>query len=57
MQHISAPLMEFERLKLLKEFKTDPPPAKPAGEGDEESPPPPPTQNEDGSPMVYVDYM
>lgn len=49
--------MEFERLKLIKEFKTDPPPAKPAEEGAEEPPPPPPTQNENGTPMIYIDYM
>ena len=48
--------MEFERQKLLKEFKTDPPPPKPAEEGDEEGPPSLPTQNDDGSPMIYIDY-
>ena len=60
-QHISAPLMEFERLKLIKEFKTDPPAPKPAeegteGEGGEDSPPLPPTEKEDGTPMGYIDY-
>lgn len=53
--------MEFERLKLIKEFKTDPPAPKPAeegteGEGGEDSPPLPPTEKEDGTPMGYIDY-
>ena len=61
LQHISAPLMSFERLKLMKEFKTDPPAPKPVGEegegtSEEEPPPPPPTENEDGEPMSYIDY-
>lgn len=49
--------MEFERQKLIKEFKADPPQPKPAEEGGAEEPaPPPPTENEDGTPMNYVDY-
>ena len=57
LQHISAPLMGFERLKLMKEFKADPPLPKPAGEGEEEqTTPPEPLLNEDGQPMAYIDY-
>ena len=59
-QHISAPLMGFERQKLLKEFKTDPPPPKPAEEGaeaGEEATPSQPLMNEDGTPMAYIDYV
>ena len=55
--------MGFERLKLIKEFKTDPPAPKPTEEGEgegisegEEPPPPPPMENEDGTPMSYIDY-
>lgn len=60
MQHISAPLMGFERLKLMKEFKTDPPLPKLAKEGaeaEEEATPPEPLLNEDGTPMAYIDYL
>jgi hypothetical protein len=61
MQHISAPLMGFERMKLMKEFKTDPPLPKPvAGEGAEpggQTTPPEPLLNEDGTPMAYIDYL
>lgn len=56
-QHISAPLMEFERLKLIKEFKTEPPPSKPAAEGAGDATPPQPLMNQDGTPMAYIDYL
>ena len=59
MQHISAPLMGFERQKLMKEFKADPPLPKPTGEGEEseeQTTPPEPLLNEDGQPMAYIEY-
>ena len=55
--------MGFERLKLMKEFKADPPLPKPvAGEGEgaeagEQTTPPEPLLNEDGTPMAYIDYL
>lgn len=54
-QHISSPLMEFERLKLLREYKTDPP--KPTGEDGTEQPPPTPVPAEGEEPPIFVDYM
>ncbi len=54
LQHISAPLMEFERQNLIKEFTMVPPVTAPV-EGEEpieETTPP-----EDGeAPLVFVDY-
>lgn len=55
--------MGFERLKLIKEFKADPPLPKPAGgkgegaEPEEQTTPPEPQLNEDGTPMAYIDYL
>ncbi len=55
-QHVSSPLMEFERLKLIKEYKTDPPKTQASEvEGEEKQPSP---QPEDGEELpVYIDYM
>lgn len=48
--------MEFERLKLIKEYKTNPPKPKPPQEGEEAEEPPPPVP-EGEEPPVFVDYM
>lgn len=54
LQHISAPLMEFERQKLIKEFTMvlpDTPPEEGEGPTEETTPP------EDAeAPPVFVDY-
>ena len=48
--------MEFERLKLLREYQTDPPKPKPPEDG-EEQPLPPPEPVEGEEPPLFVDYM
>ena len=52
LKHISSPLLEFERKKLINEYKTDPP--KPSGDEEAEAVPPPET-GEEGP--VFIDYM
>ena len=51
MQHISAPLMEFERLKIIKKFKTELKLSPGTGEEGTE----PAAQGEDGA-NNYIDY-
>ena len=43
--------MEFERIKLINEYKVDPP----ERGGDPEAAPPPPAEGEEKP--VYIDYM
>jgi hypothetical protein len=45
--------MEFERMKLISEYKTDPP--KPSGEDETAAAAPPPAT--EGETPVFVDYM
>jgi len=52
-QHISAPLMEFERQKLIAAFVTSPPPPEPTEEGTPDEQP----SQEGDPPAVFVDYM
>lgn len=54
-QHISSPLMEFERKKLINEYKTNPP-AK-TSDQDGTAPPPPEKLAEGEEPPVFIDYM
>lgn len=53
LKHISSPLLEFERKKLIEEYKTDPP--KPSGEDGAEAAAPPPANGEEEP--VFIDYM
>ncbi|XP_064391440.1 leucine-rich repeat-containing protein 74B-like [Halichondria panicea] len=55
LKHISAPLMEFERQKLIKEFTTTPPDTPPA-EGEETTEVKKPSADDEDSPPVFVDY-
>lgn len=56
-QHISAPLMEYERLKLIRQFTTTPPAQ--ADEGESEGTPVPnaTTKGEETTAPVLVDYQ
>lgn len=57
LQHISAPLMEFERQKLIKQFTTEgPPPPPPTEEEESGAKPVTETEGEEAASPVYVDY-